>query len=139
MWQGGESASGGSYNGTQKSLGIISGNPQADLAGKTIGSVTIRLAWTHTWYNNGAYVALGYTGYANLGPTWGGGGITAVKTWWQGQRRQRGHQGPDRLRPRHRAAVRGGPVHLDRPRLGSFNLNYYGSVYGAGGSNSVTR
>lgn len=139
MWQGGESASGGSYNGTMKSIGIIGGNPQSDLSGKSIDQVYIRLEQLHCWYNSGAYVILGYTPYTTWGSSWGGGGITAVKTWWQGPAVDQG----------------GGPVTTDLTGAGlgnalasgaaksislgpgnSFNLYNYMSVWGAGTDNT---
>jgi hypothetical protein len=140
MYQGGTSASGGSYNGTMKSLGFLAGNPQSDLSGKTIDQVTIRLEWQHCWYNNGAYVVLGYTPYTYAGASWGAGGITAVKTWWMGPATDQG----------------GGPVTTDLTGTGlgaalangnaksislgpgtpGFNLYNYAYAYGAGGDNN---
>jgi hypothetical protein len=139
MYQGGETASGGSYNGTMKSLGIIGGNPSSDLSGKTIDSVYIRLEWTHCWYNSGSYVVLGYAGYTSLPGSWSGSGITALKTWAGGPATDQG----------------GGPFTTDMTNTGlgsglasgaaraitlgpgpAFNLSYYGSMYGAGGDNN---
>jgi hypothetical protein len=84
MYQGGETASGGEYNGTQKTLGIISGNPVSDLAGATIDEVLVTLAWQHTWYNDGAYVYLGYDSRTSLPSSWNAADITSVTSFWQG-------------------------------------------------------
>jgi hypothetical protein len=138
MNQGGTTASGGSYNGTQKALGIIGGNPQGDLSGKTIDSVSIRLEWLHCWYNNGAYVILGYTGFSALGPTWGGSGITGVKTWWQGPATDQGG-GPkttDLTGQGFGTALQNGSAQsISLGPGGGYNLNNYGQAYGAGGDN----
>src|SRR6516165_648738 len=81
MSQGGLTAE--PYKGTMKALGIIGGSPQADLAGKTIDSVSIRLEIYYAYYN-GAYLALGYTNRSAVPGSWDGTGITAVKNWFQG-------------------------------------------------------
>jgi hypothetical protein len=139
MYQGGTTASGGSYNGTMKSACTIGGNPQSDLSGKTIDKVTVRLEWQHCWYNNGAYVNLGYANFTSLGGSWSGGGITAVKTSWQGPATDQG----------------GGTFTIDVTGTGlgnamasgaaraltfgpgpAYNANYYGYLYGAGGDNN---
>jgi hypothetical protein len=134
MWQGGETASGGSYNGTQKALGIIGGNPQGDLSGKTIDQVSIRLEWTHTWYNNGAYVILGYTNRSSLPSSWNAGGITGIKTWWQGN--VGGTVTTDLTGQGLGSALQSGAAQSVSLGPGSsFNLNNYGSAYGAGGDN----
>jgi hypothetical protein len=135
IYQGGETASGGSYNGTQKSLGIIGGNSQGDLSGKTIDQVTIRLEWTHTWYNNGAYVILGYTGRTSLPGSWDASGITGVKTWWQGSV---GNAVTTDLTGQGlgTALQNGSAQSLSFGPGSSYNLNNYGFIYGAGGDNN---
>jgi hypothetical protein len=139
MWQGGEQASGGSYNGTQKSLGVIGGNPQSDLSGKTIDSVSIRLEQNHTWYNNGSYVILGYTNRSSLPSSWNAGGITGVKTWWQGPATdQGGHAVTTDLTGQGlgSALQSGAAQSISLGPGSSYNLNNYAQFYGAGGDNS---
>ena len=133
MYQGGETASGGSYNGTMKSLGIIGGNAQSDLSGKTIDQVTIRLEWLHTWYGSGAYVILGYTGRTSTPLSWNGGGITAVKTWWQG-----GNPVTTDLTGAGlgTALASGAAQSISLGPGSAYNLNNYGYMYGAGGDNA---
>lgn len=80
MYQGGETASGGAFNGTMKSMGIISGNPAADLAGLTIDQVTIRLENLHSWYNSGMNIRLGYTANTSLPGSYAATGLTNVAT-----------------------------------------------------------
>jgi hypothetical protein len=140
LYQGGESASGGSYNGTMKSLGVIGGSPSSDLSGKTIDSVSIRLEWLHTWYGNGAYVILGYTGNTSLPGSWNGGGITGVTTWWQGPASDNGG-GPDTTDLSGTglgAALQSGAARsiCFGPGPGMDQYNYYGWFYGAGGDNN---
>jgi hypothetical protein len=139
MWQGGETASGGTYNGTQKSLGIIGGNPAADLSGKTIDSVSIRLEWQHCWYNNGSYVILGYTGFTFLGSSWGGSGINGVKTWHQDSAVDQGG-GPvttDLTGTSLGGALQSGAAKsISLGPGGAYNLSNYGQMYGCGGDNN---
>lgn len=83
VYQGGETASGGSFNGTQKSLLTLSGNPASDLAGKTIDQVQVRLCCQHSWYNSGMYAVLGYDNRTSLPGSWDGSDISSVTYWWQ--------------------------------------------------------
>ena len=138
MYQGGETASGGTYNGTQKSLGFIGGNPQGDLSGKTIDQVTIRLEWQHCWYNSGSYIILGYTGFTYAGASWNGSGITAVKTWKQAALDQgTGPRTTDLSGTGFGAALQSGAAQSISFGPGSaYNLNNYGYLYGAGGDNA---
>lgn len=84
MYQGGTTASGGGYNGTMKSIGFLGpGNPQSDLAGKTIDSVQIALNCQHSWYGSGMYAVLGYNGRSSLpSPSWDASDITPVTSFW---------------------------------------------------------
>lgn len=139
MWSGGETASGGAFNGTMKSMGIISGSPSADLAGKTIDTVKIRLEQTHCWYNSGAYIALGYTGNTSVPATYNG-SSTGVKSWWQGPATDQGG-GPrttDLTGAGLGSALQSGAARaiVLGPGTPAFDLYNYCSVYGAGGSNS---
>ncbi len=135
MYQGGETASGGSFNGTMKSMGIVGGNPSGTLAGKTIDSVSIRLKWLHTWYNSGATVYLGYTNNASIPGSYGG-ASTAVKSWAQGNV---GSPVTTNLTNAGLgSALQSGAAKaiIIGPGSGSFNLNNYGYMYGAGGDNN---
>ena len=140
MHQGGTTASGGSYNGTQKALGIIGGNPQSDLSGKTIDTVSIRLEQTHCWYNSGAYIILGYTPFTSFGSSWGGGSVTAVKTWWQGPATDQGggSRTTDLTGFGLGNAMQSGAAQSVSlgPGTPGFNLYNYTLVYGAGGDNN---
>lgn len=83
MYQGGTTSSGGGYNGTMKSLGFLGpGNPQSDLAGKTIDSVQIALNCQHSWYGSGMYAVLGYNGRGTLPSTWDASDVTPVTSFW---------------------------------------------------------
>jgi hypothetical protein len=83
MYQGGTTASGGGYNGTMKSMGYLGpGNPQSDLAGKTIDSVKVAFGNQHSWYGTGMYIVLGYNARTSLPSSWNGADITAVTSYW---------------------------------------------------------
>ena len=141
MYQGGETASGGAYNGTMKSAGIIGGSPSSDLSGKTIDQVTIRLEWLHCWYNTGAYVILGYAPFNAWGQTWSGGDITPVKTYWQGSAADQSGGGPvtaDLTGTNLGSALQSGAAQSITfgPGSPAFDLYNYGYFYGAGGDNN---
>lgn len=134
MYQGGETASGGSFNGTQKSLMIINGNPGNDLSGVTITSVKLRLNNLHSWYNSGMTVVLGFTGHTSLPGSLTSGLITGVNSYHinegatESQSLTSTNLGANLKTGLARALALGpGPA---------FNLNYYGYFYGAGGSNN---
>lgn len=138
MVQGGETASGGSFNGIQKALGIIGGSPSTDLSGKTIDSVFIRLNMLHSWFNSGANVVLGYNNRTSIPSSWNAADITSVLTWFQapgvvttnltnhglGSALQSGAAKAITIGP--------GPGSISNP-----NLNYYCYFYGAGGDNNL--
>lgn len=133
MYQGGETASGGSFNGTQKSLGVISGNPSSVLAGVSVDTVSLRLECLHSWYNSGLTVVLGYNNRTSLPGSWDGGDITAVKSFGMAQ----GIKTIDLSGVGLGAALGSGAARSITIGPGpAFNLNYYGFFYGAGGSNS---
>lgn len=134
MYQGGETASGGGFNGTMKSLGIIGGNPQSDLSGKTIDSVSIRLENLHSWYNSGMSVQLGYTNHSSLPSSWNGSGITSVKTFHINEGAK---STIDLTGGGLGGALQSGAAQAISLGPGpAFNLNYYGYFYGAGGDNN---
>lgn len=136
MYQGGETASGGSANGTQKALTLLPSSVQSDLAGVTIDSVTIRLEWLHTWYNSGGDVAFGYNNRTSLPTTWNGADITSVATWFQGSvgspvttdLSSTGLGAALQSGAAKALTVGPGPGSISNP-----NLNYYGYFYGGGG------
>jgi hypothetical protein len=135
MYQGGTTASGGGFNGTMKSLGLISGNPQSDLSGKTIDSVTIRLECDHSWYSAGITVLLGYNSRTSLPSSWDASDITSVSRWQQasdGNPRTTDITGAGLGTAMQNGAAKAitlGPGPL-------MNLNNYGYFYGAGGVSS---
>lgn len=134
MYQGGETASGGAFNGTMKSLGIIGGNPVADLAGVTIDQVTIRLENLHSWYNSGLTVILGYTGQSTITNFYNSSATTAVASYHMNEGSTHtqditgGGLGSAMASGAAKAIVLGPGS--------AFNLNNYGYFYGAGGDNS---
>jgi hypothetical protein len=134
MYQGGETASGGSVNGTMKSMGIISGNPSSDLSGVTIDSVYIRLEMLHSWYNAGATVYLGYTNNTSIPSTYGG-SSTSVLSWNQAPgspvtTNLTNHGFSSALQSGSARAI------ILGPGSGSFNLQNYCYFYGEGGDNA---
>jgi hypothetical protein len=136
MYQGGETAGGGGFNGTQKSLGIIAGNPVADLAGVTITDTKIRLNNLHSWYNSGIQVYLGYNGRTSLPSSWNGADIVAVKNWHQNENSVLTE---DLFGSGFGTALKAGSAKAITlgPGSGSFNLSNYGYFYGAGGDNNL--
>ena len=61
IYQGGETASGGSFNGTQYSYLDFSGTSiQSDLSGATIRSIKLTMKNVHSWYNGGMTALLAY-------------------------------------------------------------------------------
>lgn len=134
MYQGGETAGGGTANGTMKSLGIISGSPSTDLSGKTIDSVFIRLNQLHSWFNSGATVVLGYNNRTSIPSTYNGADITSILTYSQANgvhtQNLTNHGFGSALQSGAAKAITLGPGP-------AFNLNYYSYYYGAGGDNSL--
>jgi collagen type I alpha len=134
MFQGGETASGGSANGVQKSLMLLPSTVASDLSGVTIDSVTLRLEWLHTWYNSGGDIALGYNGRTSLPSTWTASDITSVATWFQGSvgspvttdLSSTGLGAALKSGAATALTIGPGPGNISNP-----NLNYYGYAYGA--------
>lgn len=57
MYQGGETAGGGSFNGNQRSVAVFPSNTIAsDFAGYTGVQATLRLTNQHSWYNSGMLI-----------------------------------------------------------------------------------
>jgi hypothetical protein len=73
MYQNGETASGGTYNGTQKSAMLLPSSVASDLSGVTIDKITLSIKNLHTWYSS-MTVLLGYAAFGPppMGPSWGG-------------------------------------------------------------------
>ena len=133
MFQGGETAQGGGYNGTQRSMGIINGTPASDLAGVTIDSVSLRLEMLGSWYNWGGYVYLGYTNNTSLPSNYTGAGGNFLGTYAES-----GQFSIDLTGTGFGAALQSGAARaiILGPGNGSFNLAYYLYCYGAGGDNA---
>ena len=135
MYQGGETASGGSFNGTMKSMGLWPFSTiQSDFSGATIDSVTLRLENLHSWYNSGLSVALGYTNNSPNLPSSYNGTQTGLGTFSMGE----GQTKTFALPVSYGNALKGGTATtiVIGPGSGSFNLNYYGYFYGPGGDNN---
>ena len=137
MYQGGETASGGTYNGDMCSLGIIGGNPNGDLAGKTIDTVSIRFNNLHSWYSNGMYLLIGYTPFTYLGGNWNGGSVTSLAQKWINQNATTTYDltglGLGTALQNNTA----NSISLGYNGQPSYDLWNYGYCYGAGGSNSL--
>jgi hypothetical protein len=135
MYQGGETDSGGSINGTMKSLGIIGGTPQSDLAGLGIDSINIRLTNLGAWYGSGLTVDLGYNNRTSLPSSWNASDIHSVNSWSQGNGATKT---TDLTGMGLGSAMANGSAKAITigPGPGSFNLNYYGWFYGSGGDNN---
>lgn len=134
MYQGGETASGGGFNGTMKSLGIIAGNPVSDLSGVTIDQVTIRLENLHSWYNSGINVILGYNSNSSLPSSYNVSGQTQVATYAMGEGATHTQ---DITGGGLGTAMANGSAKCITLGPGSpFLLNNYGYFYGAGGDNN---
>lgn len=59
LWQGGETASGGAFNGNQRNVQAFNrGQIASDFAGYTITSATIQYQNLHSWYNSGMSIEL---------------------------------------------------------------------------------
>ena len=82
IYQGGETASGGAVNGTQKSLfSFPQARIQSDWTGWTITSCTLWVTNEHTWYNSGMTFLIGYYNATVYPPsTWNGSGSTKIAT-----------------------------------------------------------
>ena len=136
MFQGGETAGGGSANGVQKAMTLLPSSVQSDLSGVTIDSVTLRLEWLHTWYNSGGNVSLGYNNRTSLPASYTGSDITNVATWSQGSvgspvttdLSSTGLGAALQSGAAKALTVGPGPGSISNP-----NLNYYGYFYGGGG------
>ena len=82
LYQGGQTAGGENYYGTQKSLLTLPSSVQSDLSGVTIDSVTLTIDNEYTQQGPGMEVVLGYTSQSSLPGTWNGGGITSVSNFY---------------------------------------------------------
>lgn len=81
LYQGGQTSSGGTYNGTMKSLMVLPSSVASDLAGVTIDSVGIKLKNQHAYYSSGMTVILGYTANTSLPSTWTGSGAVHTSSY----------------------------------------------------------
>lgn len=136
MYQGGQTSSGGTYNGTMKSVMLLPSSIVSDLTGVTIDSCTLTLFNQHSWYNSGMTVQLGYGSYTSLGSSYSGGGLTNVKAY----------SVPENASHTTVLTSTGVPAALKSGACKAFvlglapdyNLNYYGYFSGAGQSNAPT-
>lgn len=135
MHQGGTTDSGGTFNGTQKALGIISGNPSSDLAGVDIGNVRIRLTNTHSWYNAGLTVDLGYTSRTSIPGSWNASDVHGIKNYHMDENDTHTE---DLTGLGFGTALQNGSARSISigPGSGSYNLDYYGTFTGAGSGGS---
>jgi hypothetical protein len=136
MYQGGETASNGSVNGTQKSACLFpSSKIQSDFAGATMTGGEFLISNEHSWYNSGMNVAVAEWP-ASLGTSlpssWNGTGQTAIGTPFVDEGAQ--------LQVSLSAAVaqrfaNGTDVGIALgPGPGSFNVEYYGYFSGNPGA-----
>ena len=136
MYQGGETASGGTNNGTMCSMAIINGNPASDLSGVTIDQVTVRFTNLHSWYNSGMYLLIGYVSNTSLPGSWYGNGVTNLGQYWI----QEGYvTWFDLTSTGLGAALQGGSANaltLGYYGQPTYDLWNYGYMYGSGGSSS---
>lgn len=137
MFQGGETASGGSFNGVMKSMGLWpSSQIQSDLAGATITGVTLRLENLHSWFNSGMTIALGYTNNSSLPGSYNG-ASTSIGTYSIAEGQTKTFTLPNSYgtalqNGSAKTIVIGpGPGNISNP-----NLAYYGFFYGSGGDNN---
>lgn len=136
MYQGGQTSSGGTYNGTMKSIMLLPSSIVSDLTGVTIDSCTLNLFNEHSWYNSGMTVQLGYGNYTSLGSSYSGGGLTNVKSY----------SVPENAGHTTVLTSTGVPAALKSGACKAFvlglapdyNLNYYGYFAGAGQTNAPT-
>lgn len=133
FYQGGETASGGTFNGTQKTLAVINGNPGSDLAGKTIDRVTLKITNQHSWFNNGMYLLLGYNNRSSTPNTWDASDVTSVQNLWISQGNTYTYDMSNTNLP---AALQNGSARSLTFGPGpSYNLNNYGFCAGTNSGN----
>lgn len=131
MYQGGETASGGTYNGTMKSMMILPSSIVSDLSGVTIDSCKLYLHNLNSWYNNGMTVVLSYTANTSLPATWTGSGATSVSTWACPEAADHVQSLTSGGLP---AALKSGAARaLALYQAPAYDLGYYGYFTGAGG------
>lgn len=145
LYQGGETASGGSYNGTQKS---IYGYPdmRSDLSGVTISAVTLTLTNLHSWYNSGMTVLVYSTTQSGIPTTYNNANdssYTFVKSFSIGEGAEKSVSMPVSL---GNAFKNGTAFGLVLGPGSAYDLNNYGyfkqaqtlRIQGTSGSNSPT-
>lgn len=132
MYQGGTTSSGGTYNGTMKSVMLLPSSVQSDLSGVTIDSCTFRMHNQHSWYSSGMTVVLGYGGFTTLGSSFSGGGITNIKSYATAEGADHTTVLTSFNLP---AALKSGAAKaLVLGLAPAYNLSYYGYFSGAGSS-----
>lgn len=136
MYQGGTTSSGGTYNGTMKSVMLWPSSIPSDLSGVTIDSCSFSTYNLHSWYNSGMTIVLGYGSYTSLGSSYSGGGLTNVKSYATLENSIHTTVLTTTGVP---AALKSGACRAFVLGLApDYNLNYYGYFAGAGQSNAPT-
>lgn len=131
-YQGGETAGGGSFNGTQRSMFVLPNSVQSDLAGATITQVTFRLTNQHSWFNSGMTVALNYDSNGSLPGSYSG-GATNIGTYSINEGQTKTFSLP---KVAVGNALKSGAAKCFTIGSGpNFNLSYYGFFTGDSGDN----
>jgi hypothetical protein len=137
-YQGGEQSSGGTFNGTQKTLFDFGTTFQTDLSGVSITSVSLFLHNQHSWYDSGMTVICGYTSISggSLPSSFNGSGITNVKNFSIGEGSSKTQ---DLTNDGLGSALASGAAKSISFGPGSaYDLNNYGYFAGPGGNNAPT-
>jgi hypothetical protein len=135
LYQGGETASGGGFNGTQKSMVLWPyAQIQSDFAGVTVDSCSVRLQNLHSWYSSGINIQLGYTNNSSLPSTYNG--VPVGTILWSSMGSQATKTFPIVTAYANNIIAGTAKTLTIGPGDFGFDLNYYGFFYGVGGSNS---
>jgi len=135
LYQGGETASGGAANGTQKSMILWPFSQIAsDFAGATIDSCSVRLTNLHSWYSSGINLQIGYTNNSSLPSSYNGTPVGTLSWTSMGSLATK----TINLGTTYASNIVGGSAKTLTIGPGDFgfDLNSYGYFYGVGGSNS---
>jgi hypothetical protein len=80
MYQGGETAGGGAFNGNQRAVAVFdTGQISSDFAGYTATQLTVKFTNQHSWYNSGMLIDIGAGNNGGYYPLTGG-----VPSHWLG-------------------------------------------------------
>lgn len=132
MYQGGETASGGSFNGTQKSACLYNSSQiQSDFAGATMTGGYWAIDNQHSWYNSGLSCEVSEwqsSQGTSLPSTWDGTGAFLIGTYHCDENKTLKINISSGLATAFQTGTARG-IALG-PGSGGFNLNYYGYFYG---------